>query len=85
MGVVPVRQRPRKGEMPGQILRDRILAERQEILCHKWIESEKPATTLGFERGPRRKVQSRISSRLENDPLPLLSVFIDNMHVVTFR
>jgi len=30
---------------------------------------------------PRRKVQSRISSRLDNDPLPLLSVFIDNMHV----
>ena len=24
---------------------------------------------------------SRISSRLENDPLPLLSVLIDNMHV----
>jgi hypothetical protein len=30
---------------------------------------------------PRKKVQSRISSRFENDPLPLLSVFIDNMHV----
>jgi hypothetical protein len=29
---------------------------------------------------PRKKVQSRISSRLENDPLPLLSVFIDNIH-----
>jgi hypothetical protein len=30
---------------------------------------------------PRKKVQSRIPSRLENDPLRLLSVFIDNMHV----
>ncbi len=35
----------------------------------------------GFFAYPRKKVQSRISSRLENDPLPLLSVFIDNMHV----
>ena len=30
---------------------------------------------------PREKVQSRISSRLEKDPLPLLSVFIDHMQV----
>ena len=36
---------------------------------------------LGVFSYPRKKVQSRISSRLENDPLPLLSVFIDNMHV----
>ena len=36
---------------------------------------------LGVFAYPRKKVQSRISSRLENDPLPLLSVFIDNMHV----
>jgi hypothetical protein len=30
---------------------------------------------------PREKVQSRISSRLENGPLPLLSVFINHMQV----
>ena len=36
---------------------------------------------MGIFAYPRKKVQSRISSRLENDPLPLLSVFIDNMHV----
>src|SRR5208337_1465561 len=36
---------------------------------------------LGVFAYPRKKVQSRISSRLENDPLPPLSVFIDNMHV----
>ena len=36
---------------------------------------------MGFFAYPREKVQSRISSRLENDPLPLLSVLIDNMHV----
>jgi hypothetical protein len=25
-------------------------AERQEILCHKWIESEKAGCDIGFER-----------------------------------
>jgi hypothetical protein len=27
-----------------------FLAERQEILCHKWIESEKVGYDIGFER-----------------------------------
>jgi hypothetical protein len=27
-----------------------FLAERQEILCHKWIESEKVGHDIGFER-----------------------------------
>jgi len=27
-----------------------FLAERQEILCHKWIESEKAGCDIGFER-----------------------------------
>ena len=27
-----------------------FLAERQEILCHKWIESEKVGCDIGFER-----------------------------------
>ena len=26
-----------------------FLAERQEILCHKWIESEKAGYDIGFE------------------------------------
>jgi len=36
---------------------------------------------LGVFAYPHKKVQSRISSLLENDPLPLVSVYIDNMHV----
>jgi hypothetical protein len=27
-----------------------FLAERDEILCHKWIESEKAGYDIGFER-----------------------------------
>ncbi|HTD13769.1 MAG TPA: hypothetical protein VK673_01225 [Chthoniobacterales bacterium] len=27
-----------------------FLAEREEILCHKWIESEKAGHDIGFER-----------------------------------
>jgi hypothetical protein len=27
-----------------------VLAERQEILCHKWIESEKAGYDIGLER-----------------------------------
>jgi hypothetical protein len=27
-----------------------FLAKRQEILCHKWIESEKAGCDIGFER-----------------------------------
>ena len=27
-----------------------FLAERHEILCHKWIESEKAGYDIGFER-----------------------------------
>jgi len=27
-----------------------LLAERREILCHKWIESEKAGYDIGFER-----------------------------------
>jgi hypothetical protein len=31
-------------------LYNEFLAERQEILCHKWIESEKVGYDIGFER-----------------------------------
>jgi hypothetical protein len=32
------------------VLYKEFLAERQEILCHKWIESEKTGYDIGFER-----------------------------------
>ena len=49
------------GEMPGaeteqsafvknSVLYKEFLAEREEILKHKWIESEKAGTDIGFER-----------------------------------
>ena len=31
------------------VLYKEFLAERQEILCHKWIESEKAGYDIGFE------------------------------------
>ena len=32
------------------VLYNEFLAERDEILCHKWIESEKAGCDIGFER-----------------------------------
>jgi len=32
------------------VLYKEFLAEREEILCHKWIESEKAGYDIGFER-----------------------------------
>jgi hypothetical protein len=32
------------------VLYKEFLAEREEILCHKWIESEKAGHDIGFER-----------------------------------
>jgi len=32
------------------VLYREFLAEREEILCHKWIESEKAGCDIGFER-----------------------------------
>ncbi len=34
----------------GSILYQEFLAEREEILKHKWIESEKAGKDIGFER-----------------------------------
>ena len=34
---------------PRTLLYKEFLAERQEILCHKWIESEKAGYDIGFE------------------------------------
>ena len=32
------------------VLYKEFLAERDEILCHKWLESEKAGHDIGFER-----------------------------------
>jgi len=32
------------------MLYQEFLAEREEILCHKWLESEKAGYDIGFER-----------------------------------
>ena len=34
----------------GSVLYKEFLAEREEILKHKWIESEKAGTDIGFEK-----------------------------------
>ncbi len=43
------------GNEGGDLLRNsslykEFLAEREEILCHKWLESEKVGYDIGFER-----------------------------------
>lgn len=42
------------GETPefvkNSVLYKEFLAEREEILCHKWLESEKAGYDIGFER-----------------------------------
>ena len=40
-----------------------FLAEREEVLRYKWIESEKVGYDIGFERRPRR-LDGKASSRL---------------------
>ena len=36
--------------LTNSVLYKEFLAERQEILCHKWIESEKAGKDIGFEK-----------------------------------
>jgi len=38
------------GLVKNSMLYKEFLAEREEILCHKWIESEKAGCDIGFER-----------------------------------
>jgi hypothetical protein len=38
------------GLINNSILYKEFLAERREILCHKWIESEKAGYDIGFEK-----------------------------------
>lgn len=45
--------KPQRGDsqfVQGSSLYQEFLAERQEILRHKWIESEKAGHDIGFER-----------------------------------
>ena len=37
------------GSIKNSVLYKEFLAEREEILCHKWIESEKAGYDIGFE------------------------------------
>ncbi len=46
---------PAEGERPSEFVKNSVLykeflAEREEILKHKWIESEKAGTDIGFEK-----------------------------------
>lgn len=48
-------EQPKDALQPGDLLRNSSLyrefqAEREEILKHKWIESEKAGHDIGFER-----------------------------------
>ena len=38
------------GSINNSVFYKEFLAERQEILCHKWVESEKAGYDIGFER-----------------------------------
>ena len=38
------------GSINDSVFYKEFLAERQEILCYKWIESEKAGYDIGFER-----------------------------------
>ena len=42
--------RPEEGFAKRSTLYQEFLAEREEILRHKWIESEKQGKDIGFER-----------------------------------
>ena len=43
-------QQPQSQFVKNSVLYKEFLAEREEILKHKWIESEKAGTDIGFER-----------------------------------
>ena len=89
------RRRPRKGLrdfLPTSVQKSYfMLSDAEREVLNSALEKYQPGQSepilvrgknlLGVFAYPRKKVQSRISSRLENDPLPLLSVFIDNTHV----
>ena len=47
---MPARTEDRKDFVKNSVLYKELLAEREEILKHKWIESEKAGTDIGFEK-----------------------------------
>jgi len=47
---MPVRTEDRTDFVKNSVLYKEFLAEREEILKHKWIESEKAGTDIGFEK-----------------------------------
>ena len=47
---MPARTEDRTDFVKNSVLYKEFLAEREEILKHKWIESEKAGTDIGFEK-----------------------------------
>jgi hypothetical protein len=47
---MPARAEERTDFVKNSVLYREFLAEREEILKHKWIESEKAGTDIGFEK-----------------------------------
>ncbi len=47
---MPTMQEDRTQFVKNSVLYKEFLAEREEILKHKWIESEKAGTDIGFEK-----------------------------------
>jgi hypothetical protein len=47
---MPAAQEDRSQFVKNSVLYKEFLAEREEILKHKWIESEKAGTDIGFEK-----------------------------------
>lgn len=48
--LMPPTQEERTRFVKNSVLYKEFLAEREEILKHKWIESEKAGTDIGFEK-----------------------------------
>jgi hypothetical protein len=54
----------------GSTVYQEFLAEREEILKHKWIESEKSGEDIGFERALLSWVRKhRTDWKMQRDPL----------------
>jgi len=47
---MPSAQQEKSQFVKNSVLYKEFLAEREEILKHKWIESEKAGTDIGFEK-----------------------------------
>jgi hypothetical protein len=47
---MPATEEKQSQLMKNSVLYKEFLAEREEILKHKWIESEKAGTVIGFEK-----------------------------------